>query len=145
MPFVYSADQSALDSADLTEALLHTNPEAPFDKIGETQLESLRQLFTLFQSCINKPVEPPSVERTARKPAPSRVNTHTPLRVDHEINTTAPILGTHQRPAPTLPLDRTTRYSSRENRGNKIPQENLHSRKLDRNQNNTSIFRPRSH
>ena len=65
--FTSSVDRAALAAADLTEALLHPNPEAKFSKLRETQLESLRQLATLFQYCLRKPGAPPRAERTARQ------------------------------------------------------------------------------
>ena len=46
--FISSVDRSALAAAQLTEALLQPNTEAPFTEIGETQLEALSQLSTIF-------------------------------------------------------------------------------------------------
>ena len=50
MPFISSLDQSVLAKVDLIDSLLYQNPEAAFAKIGETRLEALRQLTTLFQA-----------------------------------------------------------------------------------------------
>ena len=40
-----SDDRAAMDAADLTDALLHTNTVEPFAHIGETQLSALRKLL----------------------------------------------------------------------------------------------------
>ena len=50
MSLISSTGLASLYSVDLTEVLLHHNPEAPFAHIGETHLESLRTLATMFQA-----------------------------------------------------------------------------------------------
>ena len=47
-PFMSSADCASLAAANLIEALLHPNTEAPFSQIGGNFLLSLRQISTLF-------------------------------------------------------------------------------------------------
>ena len=78
---MFSEDQAALAAADLTEALLHPKPGAPFSIVGETQLELLRQLAILFQARINRTGAPARVKFTASHPVPPRVNTHALPRV----------------------------------------------------------------
>ena len=56
--------RTPLAAVDLTEALLHLNPQAPFSHIGETQLAALRQIATLFQDLLEKPGAPPRVVHT---------------------------------------------------------------------------------
>ena len=79
MPFIYSIGCTSLAAADLIESLLNANPEAPFAHIGETQLELLIKIETLFQSRLNKSGAPPrgvqiSPLQSVGDPAPPRVS-----------------------------------------------------------------------
>ena len=65
------------------------------------------------------------MELTAIQPVTPRVNTHEPPRVDQRINSLYTRVGTHQKPAPTIQLYRTTSYRDREKRENITPQEEM--------------------
>ena len=63
--------------------------------IGETRLESLIQIATLFQTCFKKTGATPRVEKIARKPLPPRV--------ENRINSPSPRVCTPQTPQPAIP------------------------------------------
>ena len=107
MKFMPSSDRAFLATVDLTEELIHKNTEAPFAKIGETQLVPLRKLETLFQCHMDKPSAPPKLEHTSPllssgNSAPPRMDTPAPPRVAQRINSPYPRVGKHRTPAPTI-------------------------------------------
>ena len=92
-----SADPASLAAVNLTETLLHPNHEAQFVHIGETQLEALRQLETLFQAHWNKHSAPSRVVHISpffEEPAPAIVDTPAPAKAAHGITAPSPRVAT---------------------------------------------------
>jgi hypothetical protein len=52
MPRTSSKDMATIAAQELTHALMHPAPAAPFSAIGGAQLESLRQLATIFYAAL---------------------------------------------------------------------------------------------
>jgi hypothetical protein len=64
MPRTASKDLANIASLELTHALLHPAPAAPFSIIGGAQLEALRQLTAIFNSVCNRWLCPSGVIAT---------------------------------------------------------------------------------
>ena len=112
-----STDRASLNAIYLTEALIHTNTEAPFSKICERRRESLRQRITLFQCRPSKPRSPPKVvhissTQSVSDTVPPRMYTPAP-RGARIITVTSPRVYTSKTPAPTIIYYCTTRYRAR--------------------------------
>ena len=128
MPFMPSVYSAYLSTTNLTEALLNTNPEAPFSHISETYLVSLRELETLFLARLNKPGAHPRVVQTSparsvEEPSLLRVDTPVPPRVACRFTAPYPMVGTLKTPSPTIPYACTIRCRSQLNKTSMIPQE----------------------
>jgi hypothetical protein len=52
MPRTASKDMATISDQELTHALLHPEPPAPFSTIGGAQLQALRQLATIFDTAL---------------------------------------------------------------------------------------------
>jgi hypothetical protein len=93
MPRIASKDMASIASQELTHALMHPAPVAPFSAIGGAQLEALRQLATIFnaalpRSATGSSVPVPSTDtnnipstpfRSPSYPAPACTTTPTPV------------------------------------------------------------------
>jgi hypothetical protein len=61
MPHASSADNAMIAAKELTAALLHPAPAAPFAHIGDAQLKAIRTLAEIFQRTIDTAKPPPRV------------------------------------------------------------------------------------
>jgi hypothetical protein len=76
MPRTSSKDLAAIAAQELTHALMHPAPSAPFSIIGGAQLEALRQL-AIFNSALPPSVTGGSVPLSSSPPTPACAP-HTP-------------------------------------------------------------------
>jgi hypothetical protein len=86
MPLTSSADAARDAAAALTQALLNPGPATPFDKIGNKQLQALKELASIFSIAVENPVALPRV--APPQPAPLVPPVAASPRVTFEAPTT---------------------------------------------------------
>jgi hypothetical protein len=73
IPRTGSKDLATIAAQELTHALMHPSPVAPFIIIGGAQLEALRQIATIFNSALSPSATGGSVPLSSSQPAPACV------------------------------------------------------------------------
>jgi hypothetical protein len=77
MPRTASKDLATIAAQELTHALMHPSPAAPFSIIGGAQLEALRHLATIFNAALPPSATNGSVPLSSSQPTPACAP-HTP-------------------------------------------------------------------
>jgi hypothetical protein len=104
MPRTASKDMSTFEAQELTHALMHPAPAAPFSAIGGAQLEALRKLATLFDATLPRSTTGSYVPacRTTPSPVPcATAPTHVPPRVGPP-SAPSPGVGPYIAPSPRV-------------------------------------------
>ena len=73
MPRMSSADNATVAAKELTHALLHPAPAAPFATIGDDQLVALKQLALIFQQATSQDIQTSNVPPPKQAASPPRV------------------------------------------------------------------------
>jgi hypothetical protein len=105
MPRTASKDMTTIAAQELTHALMHPSPTAPFSIIGGAQLEALRQLATIVNAAL-----PPSATGGS-VPIPSSTNTPPPSAPSGLSSQPTPACAPNTPPLPraTIPPQATPR------------------------------------
>jgi hypothetical protein len=105
MPRTESKDMATIAAQELTHALMHPAPASLFSMIGGAQLETLRQLATIFNASL-----PPSATGGS-VPLPSSTNTTSPSAPSGSSSQPTPAWAPHtpSLPRATIPTQATPR------------------------------------